>query len=87
MVRYVLVIGFTFFGYLAQAQKLISQEEAISLAFNNQRHLRAANLSVQQQQQLVNGVAGISNPQVFGEITPYEPLILGIQQAFSLPVV
>ena len=87
MVRYVLFIGFIFFGYLTKAQKLISQEEAVTLAFNNQRNLRAANLSVQQQQQLVNGAAGISNPQVFGEITPYEPLLLGVQQTFSLPVV
>jgi outer membrane protein, heavy metal efflux system len=87
MVRYVLFIGFTFFGYLAHAQRLISQEEAVNLALANQRNLRAANLSVQQQQQLVNGAAGISNPQVFGEITPYEPLLLGVQQTFSLPVV
>jgi outer membrane protein, heavy metal efflux system len=87
MVRYVLFAGLTFFGYLAQAQRLISQEEAVDLTLANQRNLRAANLSVQQQQQLVNGAAGISNPQVFGEITPYEPLILGVQQTFSLPVV
>jgi hypothetical protein len=77
MIRYVLIIGLLFSGYLAQAQRLISQEEAVNLAFNNQRNLRAANLSVQQQQQLVNGAAGLSNPQVFGEITPYEPLLLG----------
>lgn len=87
MVRYVLIIGATFFGYLAQAQRLISQEEAVNLAFNNQRNLKAANLSVQQQQQLVSGAAGLASPQVFGEITPYEPLLLGVQQTFSLPVV
>jgi outer membrane protein, heavy metal efflux system len=87
MVRYVLLIGFTFFGYLAQSQRLISQEEAVNLALANQRNLRAANLSVQQQQQLVSGAAGIASPQVFGEITPYEPLLLGVQQTFSLPVV
>ena len=87
MVRYVLLIGLIVSVNVARSQRLISQEEAISLAFNNQRNLRAANLSLQQQQQLVNGVSGITSPQVFGEITPYEPLAIGIQQTFSLPVV
>lgn len=87
MVRYVLLFGFTLLGYLAQSQRLISQEEAINLAFNNQRNLRAANLAVQQQQQLLKGAAGLASPQITGEITPYEPLLLGVQQTFSLPVV
>lgn len=87
MVRYFFLFVFIFSGYLAQAQRLISQEEAVNLTFNNQRNLRAANLSVQQQQQLLSGAAGLANPQVFGEITPYEPLLLGVQQTFSLPVV
>lgn len=87
MVRYIFLAALICCGSLAQPQRLISQEEAVNLAFSNQTNLRAANLSLQQQQQLVNGAAGLASPQVFGEITPYEPLLLGIQQTFSLPVV
>lgn len=87
MVRYIGLIVFILFGSIAQAQKFISQEEAVNLAFNNQRNLQAANLSVQQQQQLLTGAAGVASPQVFGEISPYEPLLIGVQQTFSLPVV
>jgi outer membrane protein, heavy metal efflux system len=88
MVRYVFLVLLFFFLYQSgKAQRLITQDEAVNLAINNQRNLRAANLSVQQQEQLLTGVAGLSNPQVFGEITPYEPLLLGVQQTFSLPVV
>jgi cobalt-zinc-cadmium resistance protein CzcA len=87
MVRFgilsILLFGFQFL----KAQRTITREEAVNLAVSNQRNLRAANLSVQQQQQLLAGAAGISSPQIFGEITPYEPLLLGVQQTFSLPVV
>jgi outer membrane protein TolC len=87
MVRFVVSIAFLFLFQLSQAQRLLTREEVVNLALNNQRNLRAANLSVQQQQQLLTGVAGFQNPQVFGEITPYEPLLFGVQQTFSLPVV
>jgi len=71
----------------SQAQRQVSRDEAVQLALNNQRNLRAATLSVQQQQQLSRGAAAIENPQLFGEATPYEPLIVGVQQTFSLPSV
>lgn len=87
MLRYTGWVFIFFIGFKAQAQRLITQDEALNLATGNQRNLKAGNLSVQQQQQLLTGVAGIGNPQVFGEVTPYEPLLLGVQQTFSLPVV
>ena len=67
------------------AQRSISRTEAVQLAFNNQRNLKAAGLTVQQQQQLLRSASQIQNPQVFAEASPYEPLVLGVQQTFSLP--
>ncbi len=72
------------FGY---TQRLITQEEAVRLAINNQINLKAANLSVQQQQQLLKGAAGLESPQIFGEASPYEPLMVGAQQTLSFPSV
>jgi outer membrane protein TolC len=68
-------------------QRMITQEEAVNRAINNQRNLRGAHLSVQQQEQLLRGASGLQSPQVFGELTPYEPMILGVQQTLSLPKV
>lgn len=72
------------FGY---TQRLITQEEAVRLAINNQINLKAANLSVQQQQELLKGSAGLESPQIFGEASPYEPLMVGAQQTLSFPSV
>jgi len=69
------------------SQRLITQEEAVTLAINNQRNLKAATLTVLQQQQLLKGSASLENPQIFGEQSPYEPLVVGAQQTFSLPAV
>jgi outer membrane protein TolC len=87
MVRYVGMIAFILLAYSAEAQRRISRDDAVNMAVANQRNLQAARLSVQQQQQLLSGASGLSSPQVFGEVTPYEPLLIGIQQTFSLPVV
>ena len=82
------IIAFIFllisFQY-SSAQRLITKEDAVQLSLNNQRNLRAASLSVQQQMQLLKGASAIQNPQVFAEASPYEPMVLGVQQTFSLP--
>lgn len=67
------------------AQRSISRTDAVQLAFNNQRNLKAAGLTVQQQQQLLRSASQIQNPQIFAEASPYEPLVWGVQQTFSLP--
>jgi cobalt-zinc-cadmium resistance protein CzcA len=86
MLRYFgLVLIAVFVYHSGSAQRLLTKEDAIQLALNNQRNLKAANLSVQQQEQLLKGVAGLENPQVTAEASPYEPLQLGVQQTFSLP--
>lgn len=68
-------------------QRLITQDEAVTLAINNQRNFKAANLTVQQQQQLLKGAAGLESPQIFAEASPYEPLLIGAQQTLSFPSV
>ena len=85
MSRYIGLIFLLIVFQQGKAQRLISKDEAVQLAFNNQRNLKTSNLSVQQQQQLLKGAAGISNPQVFAEASPYEPLAIGVQQTFNLP--
>lgn len=88
MVRYVCFILLSFLLYLkSEAQRLLAKEDAVTLAISNQRNLKAANLTVQQQQQLLSGSAGLQSPQVTAEASPYEPLIVGVQQTFSLPTV
>ena len=85
MLRFTGIIVLLIISRSLSAQKLITRDEAVQLALNNQRNVKAAYGSVQQQQELLKGAAGIDNPQVFVEATPYEPLIAGVQQTFSLP--
>lgn len=75
------------FSVSIQAQRTLTKEEAVQLAIGNQRNLQAANLSVQQQQQLVKGSSALDNPQITAEASPYEPLLVGVQQNLSLPSV
>jgi cobalt-zinc-cadmium resistance protein CzcA len=81
---FLLVLSFTILQTV-NAQVTITRDEAIDLAVKNQRNLQAANLMVQQQQQLLRGSAGLDDPTVFVEASPYEPLLAGIEQSFSLP--
>jgi outer membrane protein TolC len=85
MLRFIGLLLFVTFHITAYAQRVLTSEDAVNLALNNQRNLKAASLSVQQQQELLRGAAEIQSPQVFGELTPYEPLIVGVQQTLSLP--
>lgn len=87
MFRKLILILLVTAGIKASAQRVLSREEAVNLALNNQRNLKAANLTIQQQQQLFSAARGLESPQVFGEATPHEPLIVGVQQTLSLPAV
>jgi len=87
MFRGLILLLLIFLFQQGYSQRLITLDESVNLAINNQRNLKAANLTVQQQQELLRGAAGLESPQVFGEATPYEPLIFGVQQTLSLPSV
>ena len=70
------------------AQRVLTKDDAVNLALGNQRNLKAANLSVQQQQQLVRGSAGLENPQLQYQLSLYDPgAQAGIQQNISFPSV
>lgn len=72
----------------SQAQRVLTKDEAVNLAVNNQRNVRAANLAVTQQQQLLKGSAAIENPQLQFQLSPYdEGSQVGAQQNFSFPSV
>lgn len=89
MLRYAgLILLFHITFYNSNAQRLITREEAVQLALNNQRNLKAANLSVQQQQQLLRGSAGLESPQLQFQVSPYdEGAQIGVQQNLSFPSV
>lgn len=70
-----------------KAQRLVSRSEAFELAISNQRNLRPGNLNVVQQEQVLKGSSGFSNPQLQVQASPYEPMVIGVQQSFSLPAV
>lgn len=83
-VSYLLIIVYQ----AANAQQLLTGEEAVGLALTNQRNLKAANLSVQQQQQLLKGSSGLENPQLQFQVSPYdEGAQVGVQQTISFPSV
>ena len=69
------------------AQKLLTQAESINLAIGNQQNLKTRNLVITQQQQLLSGAAGLDNPQIQLQASPYEPLVISAQQSFNLPAV
>ncbi len=89
MLRYLVC----FFSFLVidktiVAQTVLTKEDAVALAINNQRNLQAASLSVQQQQQLLPGSGGLENPQLQYQLSPYdEGAQIGVQQNFSFPSV
>jgi cobalt-zinc-cadmium resistance protein CzcA len=87
MLRYFSSLFFILLFSAVSSQKLITKDEAVQLAINNQRNLQAANLSVQQQQQLLRGSTGLDNPQLRAEASPYESLLIGVEQSFNLPAV
>src|SRR6478735_886703 len=82
------VISITLFAFQSlKAQQVLTASEAVNLALNNQRNLKAASLTVQQQKQLRKGVSGLDNPVLSAEASAYEPLMIGVQQNVSLPSV
>ena len=88
MLRYLVFILLIILIQPVAAQRRITVEEAVGLAMNNQRNLKAANLAVIQQQQLLKGSAGLENPQLQFQLSPYdEGGQVGVQQTISLPAV
>jgi cobalt-zinc-cadmium efflux system outer membrane protein len=71
----------------ASGQRTLSENEAVERALRNARNINVANLTLTQQRQLLRGAGGIASPQLTLEKSPYEPLIVGVQQQFDWPTV
>ncbi len=89
MLRYVSLFLFSLLLYTTcEAQRVLTKDDAVNFALNNGRNLRAANLSVQQQQQLIVGSAALESPQLQFQLSPYdEGAQVGVQQNISFPSV
>ncbi len=89
MIRYfVPVLFLSLSASVLHAQPRISKEEAAVLALRNGSSLKAPNLSLQQQQQLLRGSAGMESPQLQYQLSPYdEGAQVGVQQTLSFPSV
>lgn len=71
----------------ALTQKIVTQEEALSLARSNRVNSNVAQLELLQQQQLLKGSRGFDNPELEYEIDPYDPMVLGVLLPLRLPAV
>lgn len=83
----IFLIGFLATSFFAQAQKTLTKDDAVQLALANQRNLKAAQLTLTQQQQLLTSSVALESPQLTVELSPFEPLVVGLQQNLSLPSV
>lgn len=86
MFKYLQIVLIIFGSHFSvTAQRLLTESDAVQLALKNPRNINISSLTLQQQQQLLRGAAGLSAPQLTLERSPYEPLIAGVQQQFDWP--
>jgi len=79
------LIVFAFLSVSGISQRLLTSEEVVNLATQNRVNTNPAQLSLQQQQQLLKGSNGFNNPELEYEIDPYDPTVLGVIVPLSLP--
>src|SRR5688572_7859915 len=84
MYRFYLLIFFLSSSVAGISQRLITTEEAVNLSLQNKINVMPSTLELQQQQ-LLKTTGGLDNPEVELEQSPYEGLLLGIQQRLRLP--
>lgn len=87
MYRLFLTIGFTLLAIIGFTQRLITQQEAVTLSRANRINSDPAQLDLLQQQQLLRGSRGFDNPELEYEIDPYDPTVLGVLMPIRLPSV
>jgi len=85
MYRYLLIAGFFSFSISGFSQRLITNQEAINLSLQNKINVTPSTLELQQQQQLLRTRGALDNPEVEFEQSPYEGLLVGIQQRLRFP--
>ena len=73
-------------GY-AQAQQLVSQQEAVSKALVNNKNVQAAFFQVKEQQQLLKSAVNLPNPELFVESPTGNFYTPSITQSIEFPTV
>lgn len=87
MLRFFLLIGLIFLAIISFSQRIITRQEAATLAGTNRIYTDASNLDLLRQQQLLKGARGFDNPELEYEIDPYDPMVLGVLMPLRLPSV
>jgi outer membrane protein TolC len=85
MYRIYLLILFISTSGAAISQRLVTYQEAVNLSLQNKVNVLPSALGLQQQEQLLKTTGGLDNPEVELEQSPYEGLLLGIQQRLRFP--
>ncbi|GAB2575424.1 TolC family protein [Spirosoma areae] len=75
------------FAYNTLAQKTLSEAEVVALVLANSPAIRAADLSIRQNQQLLKGAYTIPNLDVFTDSPTGSFYTIGVNQSFQLPTV
>ena len=76
-----------FFSLITFSQKIISAEEAVTLAIKNSRNISAAGLAVTKQRQLLKGSFNLPNPDFFVESPTGNFYTASITQSIEFPTV
>jgi hypothetical protein len=87
MLRYLIAIVFITSDFISNAQRIITQQEAVNLGLQYRINITPSMLQLQQQQQLLRSVGGLAAPEIGVEKSPYEGLLTVIGQRFSFPSV
>ena len=84
----ILIIFICLFPTVAvHSQKIISAEEAVSVAVKNSKNISAAGLAVIQQRQLLKGSFNLPNPEIFAESPTGNFYTASITQSIEFPSV
>lgn len=83
----ILFLGLTLGCLSAHGQQFLTESEAVEIALKNSPALKAAGLSVRQNEQLVRSARNIPNPDLTFDSPSGQFYTLGIQQSFRFPTV
>ncbi len=87
MNRFSFLLLFTFYLTRLQAQTVLTEQEAVTLALKKSPLINAAALQVEQQRQLNRTGFNLSNPDITLESPTGEFMTVGVLQSFEFPTV
>lgn len=83
----ILFLGLTLGCLSAHSQQFLTESEAVEIALKNSPALKAAGLSVRQNEQLMRSARNIPNPDLTFDSPTGQFYTLGVQQSFRFPTV